>query len=197
MKSQLYCGDAIVESRRLSPIGMFRMFVGAGLAALCLFMFLGCAHYTVNQRVENYNTMASEYLTPTAEQRSDELLLVLAFSGGGTRAAALSYGVLEALNKVTIPAPETEGNAQGGERRDTLLDQVDIISSVSGGSMTAAYYALYGKQTLEDFKERFLYRNVNRALLLRTLLPVNLIRLEAVGIGVIKFWANFCPIKGL
>lgn len=34
--------------------------------------------------------------------RSDELLLVLAFSGGGTRAAAFAYGVLEELAATSV-----------------------------------------------------------------------------------------------
>ena len=74
-------------------------------------------------------------MTPTAEEQSDELLLVLAFSGGGTRAAALSYGVLEALDEVSIPATGIEGDPSG-DGRTTMLNQVDIVSSVSGGSVT-------------------------------------------------------------
>lgn len=48
----------------------------------------------------------------------------LALSGGGYRAAAYHIGTLRAL------------------RRLGVLDKVDIISSVSGGSITSAYYAL-------------------------------------------------------
>jgi len=147
------------------------------------FVLHGCARYTVNQRIENYETMRSSYLAPTAEEQSDELLLVLAFSGGGTRAAALSYGVLEALDKVTTPVPGGERDTRVGEHPNTLLDQVDVISSVSGGSVTAAYYALYGDQTLEDFKNLFLYRNVNRDLLLRAFSPTGLIKLSSTYYG--------------
>jgi len=139
-----------------------------------------CAHYPVNQRVERYDTMLS-YLAPTVGPQSDDLLLVLAFSGGGTRAAALSYGVLEALDEISIPASGLEEGA--GEDHGALLDRVDIISSVSGGSVTSAYYVLYGDQTFIDFKERFLYRNVNRDLILRGLFPINLIRLASPRYG--------------
>ncbi|WP_456379738.1 patatin-like phospholipase family protein [Thiolapillus sp.] len=80
-----------------------------------------------------------------------EILLLLAFSGGGTRAAALSYGVLEELRDTTY-------QAQGKEVR--LLDEVDRISSVSGGSFTSAYYGLFGDRIFEDFKTVFLYKDV-------------------------------------
>ncbi|WP_227520178.1 hypothetical protein [Marinobacter sp. LV10R510-11A] len=40
-----------------------------------------------------------------------------------------------------------------------MLDQVDVISAVSGGSYTAAYYGLFGDRLFEDFGERFLRRN--------------------------------------
>jgi len=80
-----------------------------------------------------------------------DTLFLLAFSGGGTRAAALSYGILEELR-------DTRYQANGKEVR--LLDEVDRISSVSGGSFTSAYYGLFGDQIFDDFKEVFLYKDV-------------------------------------
>lgn len=79
------------------------------------------------------------------------IMFILAFSGGGTRAAALSYGVLEELKN-------TYYEADGQEHR--LLDEVDRISSVSGGSFTAAYYGLFGDKIFEEFKDVFLYKDV-------------------------------------
>ncbi len=95
---------------------------------------------------------------------------MLAFSGGGTRAAALSYSVLEELKKT-----------QSG-RRDSqhpLLDDVGLISSVSGGSFTAAYYALWGDRIFSDFEPQFLKKDVQTDLLLRVLAPWNLVRLAS------------------
>jgi NTE family protein len=94
--------------------------------------------------------------------------LLLSFSGGGTRASALAYGVLEELRDTAI-------NAAGERKR--LLDEVDVITSVSGGSFTSAYYGLYGDRIFEDFDERFLKRAVSRDLVLRMLLPHNFVRL--------------------
>ncbi|MCU7940887.1 MAG: patatin-like phospholipase family protein [gamma proteobacterium symbiont of Bathyaustriella thionipta] len=82
---------------------------------------------------------------------SGDTLFLLAFSGGGTRAAALSYGVLEELR-------DTRYQLNAKEVR--LLDEVDRISSVSGGSFTSAYYGLFGDQIFDDFKDVFLYKDV-------------------------------------
>jgi NTE family protein len=95
---------------------------------------------------------------------SENLLFYLTFSGGGTRAAALSYGVLEELRK-------TEVVIDGKKRR--LLDEVDGISGVSGGSFTAGYYGLFGDRIFEDFESKFLKKNIQGALLLGVLNPLN------------------------
>jgi NTE family protein len=102
---------------------------------------------------------------------SENLLLYLTFSGGGTRAAALSYGVLEELRK-------TEVVIDGKKRR--LLDEVDAISSVSGGSFTAGYFGLFGERIFEDFETKFLKKNIQGALAARTLFnPINWFRLSS------------------
>jgi len=75
----------------------------------------------------------------------------LAFSGGGTRAAAFSYGVLGQLARTPIAGRHGHGD---------LLDRVDVVSGVSGGSITAAYYALKGRAALADFRQRFLAQDV-------------------------------------
>jgi NTE family protein len=102
--------------------------------------------------------------------RSDELLLIVAFSGGGTRAAAFAYGILEELAATPV--------VLGGQSR-RLLDEVDLISSVSGGSFTAAYYGLYGDRIFRDFETDFLRRPVERDLFLQLLRPRNWVRLAS------------------
>lgn len=95
--------------------------------------------------------------------RQDNITLVLAFSGGGSRAAALAYGVLLELRETELPA--TNGNAR-------LLDEVDAISAVSGGSFTAAYYGLHGNATFPAFEQHVLRRDLNADLLRRLLNPL-------------------------
>lgn len=94
-------------------------------------------------------------------QRADDLLLLVTFSGGGNRAAAMAYGTLEQL------ALDRFG-AAGGSRR--VLDAVDVISSVSGGSIVGAYYVLHGDQLFTRFRQDYLYRNAQSALLWRMML---------------------------
>ena len=93
-----------------------------------------------------------------------DVALVLSFSGGGTRAAALSYGVMQELR-------DTRVNVAG--RQQNLLDEVDHISSVSGGSFTAAYYGLFGYELFERYEDDFLRQSVQGKLIKRMINPVN------------------------
>ena len=132
----------------------------------------GCAHYPANaplKQVDPGSGYRGKYMG--ASGNSENLLLYLTFSGGGTRAAALSYGVLEELRK-------TEVVIDGKKRR--LLDEIDGISSVSGGSFTAGYYGLFGDRIFEDFETKFLKKNIQGALVARTFLnPINWFRLSS------------------
>lgn len=129
----------------------------------------GCARYhPMNQPIAQYHRdYGYRFSNLAAIGAEDETFLILSFSGGGTRAAALAYGVLQHLAKTPI---------DGGRR--SLLDEVDVISSVSGGSFTAAFFALNGLAALPGFEERFLRRNVEKELLKEALLnPYNWWRL--------------------
>ena len=67
-------------------------------------------------------------ITPAAQQ---DTVVGVAFSGGGSRAALFGAAGLEALGRLRAP--------QGG----SVLEQVSYLSSVSGGGLPAAYYALH------------------------------------------------------
>ena len=130
--------------------------------------FAGCAHWPETAPLARHDPGAGYRLENVRRAgQSEEVLLFLAFSGGGTRAAALSYGVLEELAR-------TEVTLEGKKRR--LLDEVDVISAVSGGTFTATYYALRGDRIFEEFQGRFLKRNIERALAGRVLSPKNWFR---------------------
>ena len=100
----------------------------------------------------------------TQEGNTDQILLVLAFSGGGKRSAAFSYGVLQGLRDLSL---QIDG------RTTRLLDQIDIITSVSGGSFTAAYYGLHRDRTFSDYEADFLRRDIEADIFGLYLLPWN------------------------
>jgi len=93
-----------------------------------------------------------------------QTIFLLTFSGGGTRAAAFSYGVLEELRRTDVVV-------QGVQRN--LLAEVDAIAGVSGGSFTALAYALYGDRLFTEYEPRFLKRDVQGTLTRRALNPLN------------------------
>jgi NTE family protein len=134
------------------------------LAALAL---AGCASRPINERITQADpkTGYRPYLLMPKRLNNDPgTLFFLAFSGGGTRAAALSYGVLEELRR-------TEITIHGQRRR--LIDEVDIITGVSGGSFTALAYALHGERLFSEYEQRFLKRDVQGDLIQRALNPLN------------------------
>jgi NTE family protein len=104
---------------------------------------------------------------PATARNSDSIFVILTFSGGGTRAAAFAYGALQELARTQIDT---------GIRARSLLDEVDVISTISGGSFTGAFYTLYGIDSLPAFEQRFLTWNAEGRLK-RQLLSPNLLRL--------------------
>jgi predicted acylesterase/phospholipase RssA len=73
----------------------------------------------------------------------------------------------------------------------SLLDEVDCISSISGGSFTAAYYGLFGERIFQDFRGRFLEENVQGALIRKLINPVNWIRLASPYFGRIDLAGEY------
>ena len=124
--------------------------------ALVLSAVLGlgaCATRPVNPPITEASP-ASGYVFQTRQKylQNPENLVILAFSGGGTRAASFSYGVLEFLRRTEVVTPN------GARMR--LIDGVDIITGVSGGSLTALAYGLHGEKLFTDYEQRFLKRDV-------------------------------------
>lgn len=135
----------------------------------------GCAHHSANAPLQTTDARGGyRFQNATAQTNADDLLLLLAFSGGGTRAAALAYGALEELRKTEVGQPDG---------RHPLLNDVNLISAVSGGSFTAACYALWGDRIFTDFEPCFLKKKVQTGLFLRTLEPWNQIRMASPKFG--------------
>ncbi len=105
---------------------------------------------------------------------NDDTLIVVMFSGGGTRVAALGYGVLEQLNQQQVTI---------GGKRKSLLANVDVVVGVSGGSVLAAYFALKGEETIPLFYKRFLHQNFQRQVIKQAFSMSNLPRLASPEYG--------------
>jgi NTE family protein len=97
-----------------------------------------------------------------SNDRSPSTLVLLSFSGGGKRSAAFGYGVLKGLRDYPVLI-------DGSQKR--LLDAVDIMSSVSGGSFPAAYYGLHRDKIFTDFEKDFLNQDIEAYIYGSYLLP--------------------------
>ena len=138
-----------------------------GLPPLVVALALATAVAACASRPINEGLRTHEPYSPAADHdagRGDHTLaLVLAFSGGGTRAAAFSFGVLEELRRTALPGPPPH----------RMLDEVDTIMGISGGSFTALSYALYGERLFDEYEARFLKRDVQGHLVASVLNPIN------------------------
>lgn len=142
-----------------------------------------CAHYPVNPPSHEFNKETGYRFDALskAPENTDSLFVCLTFSGGGTRAAALAYGVMHELRQTQIVLDGVSKN---------LLEEVDCISSVSGGSFASAYYGLFRDRLFEDFREEFLDRNIQGALFRKVFNPFNWFRLASPYFGRIDLAAD-------
>lgn len=81
------------------------------------------------------------------------MLMILALSGGGSRAAYWSASVMLKLEEVFK------------DQQLNLLQQVDAISSVSGGSLPAAYYAISDEPGVKSKHDRIWEKHVVKDLM--------------------------------
>ena len=130
---------------------MVRLAFAAVLAA----GLLGCEYVrpTLNEPLAKWDPQYGyrfSNLAPPEEGNSDSLFLVASFSGGGTRASTLAFGALRELAHQSI---KWEG------RESRLLDELDVIYALSGGTFTGAYYSLFGDRIFHDFEHRFLRKD--------------------------------------
>lgn len=95
------------------------------VGVMCGLLLAGCAsEFAVRLPKASPHTTC---ITPAVEQ---DVAVGVSISGGGSRAALFGAAGLEALARVRTP----EGRS--------LMEQVSYLSSVSGGSLAASYYAM-------------------------------------------------------
>ncbi len=135
-------------------------------ALFALMLLAGCAAWNkpLNQPLDHEN--ASIVNITDASIGDGELYVGLAFSGGGMRASAFAYGMLEELRAAGITTASPNG----------LLDHVRLVSGVSGGSVTAAQFGLNGPQGLVGYRERFLITNAEKYMLNSPFNPLTIVK---------------------
>ena len=131
---------------------------------------LGCS--TTLDNAPHNQPISAQTVARTAQPRDivDTNAIGLSLSGGGLRASAFAYGVLREL-------------ARQGDGEPDVFDDLTFISSVSGGSLAGAYFALHGRSALSTFRTRVLERDYERNLRLSWFAPENLLRLLAGGVN--------------
>jgi NTE family protein len=156
-----------------------------GVVALAMVGLAGCASRPINEPitvVDPHSGYRANLQVPKRENNELSTLFILSFSGGGTRAASLSYGVLEELRRTQI-------TIDGQQRR--LIDEVDVMTGISGGSFTALSYALYGDRLFDEYEQRFLKRNVQSTLMWRSFNPFNWGKLMSSNYGRSELAAEY------
>lgn len=139
-----------------------------GLILVIAVLASSCAHRTWNEPLRQPGPAMPYDFSTRLPANAEDVFVVLAFSGGGTRSAAFAYGVLEKLRDTPVAVHGQPGR---------LLDEVDVITAVSGGSYPAAYYGLFGERLFRDFESEFMQRNLQGELLWLLARPSSLLSL--------------------
>jgi NTE family protein len=135
------------------------------------FALAGCATLANNQHANvPIDAAFAEQVRQGRQDVTGEHAIAFALSGGGMRAAAFSFGAIQALTPAAGAGPD-------------LFDDLSFLSSVSGGSLTAAYTGLFGRQVLTRFREDVLYRDLERDMRRSLWSPSNLMRLLGGGLN--------------
>jgi NTE family protein len=131
--------------------GPFRRWSLAGAVVLAV---SACAGSVDNAPInEPIARAADQGGWPLGPEQFGATVVGVAFSGGGMRASAFSYGVLSELDRYEMATDRG---------RTRMTDMIDLVSGVSGGSVTAAYFGLKGREGLPAFRSRFLERNAEQ-----------------------------------
>jgi NTE family protein len=145
---------------------------------LCLIaipILAGCATRPINAPLARIDHKAGyRYEARPQSIEDSDTLIIVSFSGGGTRAAAFAFGVLEQLRNTPVTV---------NGHKTTVLGEIDVITGVSGGSFTALAYGLYGDELFSAYEQQFLKRDVQSELIHRFLNPINWPRMLSAGWG--------------
>ncbi len=161
----------------ISRRAVYAIAAGIVLVIILVILISGCSYPVRNFDLQVLNSNAGYRWQNLGADDMPDTLVIVSASGGGTRAATLELGTLRALDHTVLPS---------GKR---LSEEVDMISSVSGGSVTAAYFALHGRAALQtswpdknplpyDLENRFIRRSGTNALIMDAINPIEWVRLS-------------------
>ena len=132
------------------------------LALLSVLYGLSCA--CCSAKYNQLGTGAPPVPQPVVQD--DSTLMYACFSGGGTRAMAMGYEVVDALAKVPYKAYVT---GPGHFDTTTLRDEIDYTSGVSGGSFVSAALAVYPQKEWPEFYKAGVARDIQGNIIKRLL----------------------------
>jgi len=162
----------------------------ARLLSLAVLLLAGCASLTVTDTkplpADRLNPPGSVGIShggyrvdlATVHEDAPDLVVLVAFSGGGKRSSSFGYGAIKGMRDVTVPTPS-------GPR--PLLSLLTGMSGVSGGSFPAAYYGLYRDAMFGKFEQDFLYKDTDSNIVGIYLLPWNWTWLVDPNVGTNDF----------
>ena len=146
------------------------LFVCLALAAIGLVLRLALYDYAprYNQPLSGAGAQPSSQssddapgrgMWPDRPDQDDSALVLVAISGGGSRAAAVGWRALEALREIKYQFAGADGKVVVSD----LGHEIDLVAGISGGSFTATAWCL-GNGEMERFRKRFVERDIEGAL---------------------------------
>src|SRR5690606_18392955 len=141
---------------------------GLALAAVLIWAGLTASNSPINRPIAGRNAAIA---APVPTGRDDALWIGLGFSGGGTRASAFGQGMIQEIRAMTATPTDPDG----------LLSEVRLVTGVSGGSVTAAWFGLTGPAGVDRFPDLYLRRNAETYMSMSPWNPLTLARILGGG----------------
>jgi len=150
-------------------------------AAASAFLLAGCS--SINEPINAPLSGKNQTIIDVARGPSpnDEVFIGLAFSGGGMRASAFAHGMLEALQSASRTPQKPYG----------LLSNVRLVTGVSGGSVTAAYFGLHGPKGVNAYRDKYLVKDAEKYMANWALNPLTIVRGLSGGANNRNTFARF------
>lgn len=157
-------------SRNMKRTGRNILFGCLALAIVTLLLWIFLHDYAprYNQPLEGTGAKppaqpsddpAARGMWPDQPEQDDSALVLVAISGGGSRAAAVGWKALETLREIKYRFT----NADGKVVESNLANEIDLVAGISGGSFVATAWCL-GDGEMARFRKRFIERDIQWAL---------------------------------